>query len=89
MAKYEKCDFLKFQSNRIRGHNFCTNWLKYGPDTPYMISNKVAEAFLKIQIISDFMLIFHEKSQNRQSPKKPLYLCLESGPDFSKFEQKL
>ena len=31
----KKWDFLKFHSNLIRGHIFCSDWLKFGPDTPY------------------------------------------------------
>ena len=57
--------FLKFHSNRIRGHRFCSNWLKFGPNTPYMIPNKVAEAFWKFWFFY-LMLIFTKKSQNCQ-----------------------
>ena len=61
MAKIEKCDFLKFHSNKYQGHSFYSNWLKFGPDTPYTIPNG-AGAFLKFFIFSDFMLIFHKKN---------------------------
>ena len=56
----KKCGFLKFHSNRIRGHSFRSNWLKFRPDTPYIISNKVTEVFLDILISLDLMLIFHQ-----------------------------
>ena len=54
--KIKKLGFRKFYANHISGHSFCSNWLKIGPDTPYMIINKVTEAFLKILISSDFVL---------------------------------
>ena len=61
MAKNKNCEFLKFYGYCNRGHTFCSNWLKFGPDTPYMTPNKVTEDILKVLIFSDFNQIFHQK----------------------------
>ena len=63
MGKNEKNSiFSNFTQIVSGGHSFCSKWLKFGPDTPYMIRNKVTEAILKILIFSDFLLIFAPKN---------------------------
>ena len=72
MGKNEKNSiFSNFTQIVSGGHSCCSKWLKFGPNTPYMIRNKVTEAFLKILIFSDFMLIFapNEIVYNQKKPK--------------------
>ena len=73
--KLKNVIFSNFTQISIRGHSFYSNWLKFGPDTPYTIPNG-AGAFLKFFIFSDFMLIFHKKNWFLKSTT---FLCKEMG----------
>ena len=40
-------NFTQIVLGGIRGNSFCSNWLKFGPDTPYMIPNKFTEVIVE------------------------------------------
>ena len=65
--------FSKIWLKSYHGSQFFSNWLKFGPDTPYMIPNKVMGPLLKILIFSDFMLIFHQKITKSPNFQKSLH----------------
>ena len=54
----QKCKILKFQLNCILGVTFCSNWLKFGPNSLRMIKKRCNRVFLKILIFFYFMLTF-------------------------------
>lgn len=54
-------NFFYIHLNCIRSHTYCASCLKFESDILWMVNERLKEAFLKIMIFSDFIVIFHER----------------------------